>query len=170
VSSPAEAGTSSSGLWALPLLALGLCLVACAVLIPAAEENRLVEAERRRLVAEVESLRKKAEMNEQFLTRLHHDQRLVERLRRRLRPPGPDENVAILASHGGASRWALSPLAMLEPAPVEAEPPPAIVTGVLADWCRDDRQRLIVLGVGLMAVLVALLAGGSRTSPDTVSA
>ncbi|MEM1013663.1 MAG: hypothetical protein AAGI46_15755 [Planctomycetota bacterium] len=157
----ADAGRRAS-LWALPLMAVGLSLVACAVLIPASEENRLVEAERRRLVAQVETLQNQVETNDEFLRRLEREAEVARRLSNRMQPPEPDGEVAVLASHRTGSVWQMSPLAMLETEAVEPIAAPPAMTGKLADWCRDGRHRLAVAGTGLFACLLALLAGSVR--------
>ena len=167
----ATSGTADerSPAWALPLVALGLCLVACGVLIPAAEANRQIEAERRELAADVASLKTRVEMNDDFLARLHRDSDLAERLERRQRPPESSEDIAVLASDASAldgDRRGLSPFAMLRPEPTVAEPPPEVGGGLLAQWCRDERGRLGVVGTGLMCGLLGLLAGGGKGECD----
>ncbi len=157
-----SAGAKAS-IWALPLLALGLSLVACAVLIPASEENRLAEADRRRLEAQVASLERRVEVNNEFFHRLEKDAAIARRLQQRTLPPMPDGEVAQLASADvGKTSWAMSPLAMLEVEPVEAVMAPPQMKGLLPEWCRDGRHRLAVAGTGLFACLIALLAGSVR--------
>ncbi len=153
----------------MPLLALGLCLVACGVLIPASEANRLIEAQRLELAAQVQALHSRADLNDEFLSRLHRDEQLANRLSRRQTTPEPDGDVAVLASSTMAN-GSLSPFAMLRPEPVEAAPAPEADGSRLAEWCRDARGRLAVIGIGLGCGLIALLAGGTRSEPDVPSA
>jgi hypothetical protein len=157
----AQSGECKAAWWTLPLLALGLGIVACAILIPAAEENRLAEAERRRLTAEVEALAQRASLNEDFLARIHRDKHIAKRLARQAAPPKPDSRLVVLAAGLDASTIS-NPLAMLEPQPVELLPPPPPADGLLPRWCLDSRGRLGVAGAGLFACLVALLAGDRR--------
>jgi hypothetical protein len=165
VSSDAEADAGDrSSLWALPLLALGLGLVACGVLIPEAEENRRLADEHRLLLAEVEALDRQAALNEDFLSRLHGDADLVRRLVRRQTPvtePAADSDVAFVPLSESTGRFERSPFALLAAERVVAPPPTRPSGGLLADLCRHPRMRLVTLGTGLLCCLVGLLSGGS---------
>ena len=156
---------SAESAWALPLLALGLGLVACGVVIPEADANRAIADEKARLAAEVESLERQVELNEEFLGRVHADAELAQRLVQRQTRPGPDDTVRVLTptppGRGGTS-FEMSPFALLKAETVVAAPPSPPVGGRLADWCRHPRLRLIVLGLGMLACLLALLSGSSE--------
>ncbi len=154
-------------MWALPLLAIGLGLIACAVLIPAADENRALADEKGRLIAELQSLERQEEVNGEFLDRLHADSELAARLVARLKPPAPDADVTVLLPGSVASagmdgvRFDVSPFALLHAEPVIAPPASIPGGGMLADLCRGDRSRLLILGCGLFACMMAVLGGGS---------
>ena len=149
-------------MWALPLLALGLGLVACGVLIPEADANRRLADERRALAAELAALQGQADRNDEFLGRLHSDPQLVARLVRRQEPPAlPGAEVAAVTATAGG-RFAASPYALLAAEPTAAPTPTTPRGGGLAELCRDRRLRLAVLGAGLMCCMIGLLSGGSR--------
>lgn len=158
----------SGGVWALPLLALGLGLVACCYLIPAADDTRQVMSERQRLETELASLKRQVALNAEFLDRVHSDRELAMRLAARQRTQH-EEGVGILSSTearpgaGGLGNFAMSPFALVaaEPATQQPAPVPA-VGGQLAALCRDARARLVVLGIGMLACMIGLLGGGGR--------
>lgn len=157
----------SGGVWALPLLGLGLGLVACCYLIPAAQDTRSVLYERERLEASLEGLRRQVALNAEFLERIHTDHELALRLAARQRTLH-EPDVGILApsrfsASGGLGSCSMSPFALvaLEPSPPDRGAPPAI-GGRLAMLCRDSRGKLIVLGAGLLACMLGLLGGASR--------
>ena len=152
--------------WALPLLALGLGLIACCLLLPVADENRKLADERSRLAAELEAIERQVETNSDFIDRLHADPQLARRLVYRQRPPEPQEQVATLGDGRGdpRQRFSLSPFALLAADPVVAPPPSVPGGGALATLCRNPRTKLAVLGVGLMCCLLGLLAGGGSSS------
>lgn len=150
----------------MPLLALGLGLVACCYLIPAADDTRQVLLERQRLKQELAALERQVALNDEFLDRLHSEPNLALRLAARQRTE-QEEGVAILAptpsaGAGGLGNFAMSPFALVaaEPAPAPSAAPPA-VGGRLAALCRDMRARLVVLGAGLFVCIVGLVTGGT---------
>lgn len=157
----------------MPILALGLGLIACGVIIPAADQNRSHMYERARLQAELEGLERQVALNAEFLDRIHADRELAERLASRQSGRVAD-GMALLRQRQGDTndlgRFAMSPFAL-----VAAEPesrrlePVAAPGGRLATWCRNPRTRLGVLGGGLFACMIGLLGGGSRgktSNPD----
>lgn len=161
-----EDEASSGVAWALPLLALGLGLVACCLLLPAADENRQLANERALLAAEAEALERQVSLNEEFIDRLHSDPQLARRLVYRQHRPDPGTDVVLLGDgrDDPRERFALSPFALLAADPVIAPPPAQPGGGALASLCRHPRTKLAVLGVGLMCCLLGLLTGGSKRS------
>ena len=167
VSAPGEATTTANrpptgGVWALPLIALGLGLIACCMVIPASDANRGYVFERERLQAELDGLKRQVAVNQDFLDRIHREPELAERLAER-QTHARAADVATLAPPklNGGGDFAMSPFALVraEPTPPPAAPsPPA--GGRLAAYCRQPRTRLAVLGVGLFLCLLGLLGGG----------
>lgn len=156
----------SGGAWALPILALGLGLIACGVIIPAADENRAQMYERARLQAELEGLDRQVALNAEFLHRIHADRELAERLASR-QSGQAGEGMALLRQRQGQTnelgRFAMSPFALVATEPKAGPPGPVSAPGgQLASWCRNPRTRLGVLGTGLFACMIGLLGGGSR--------
>jgi hypothetical protein len=158
----------TGGVWALPLLAFGLGLIACCFIIPAADDTRTVMFERERLRAEMEGLQRQVALNDEFLDRIHSDRELALRLAARQRTEY-EEGVGILTptwdppGAGGLGNFAMSPFALVAAEPALQPPAPTPPQGgKLAAACRDPRGRLIVLGVGLFSCILGLLGGGTR--------
>ena len=154
----------TGGVWALPLLAVGLGLIACCLVIPATDANRGLALERGRLESELDGLKRQVAVNQRFLDRIHRDPELAERLAERqsnARPAGVATLVQPAGGKSGLGDFAMSPFALVraEPEPRPSAPaPPA--GGRLAAYCRQPRTRLAVLGVGLFCCLIGLLGGG----------
>ncbi len=158
----------TGGVWALPMLALGLGLIACCLIIPASDDTRRMMYERERLKAEMVALERQVALNEEFLERIHTDRGLAQRLAARQRTE-TEEGVGILTptwsrpGAGGLGNFAMSPFALVsaEPAMRPTGPTPA-QGGRLAAFCREPRARLFVLGTGLFCCMLGLLGGGGR--------
>jgi hypothetical protein len=71
------------GGWTFALLCAGVALVACTVLIPAADANRRLAYEREKLKLDLDSVRKQVATNDDFLKRVADDPNLAERLAQR---------------------------------------------------------------------------------------
>ena len=154
-------------MWALPLLALGLGLIACCLVIPATDTNRGLASERERLRAELDGLERQVAVNEEFLSRIHGDPELAERVADRQLKPRP-AGVATLApgipgrAAGAAGDFAASPFALVRAEPTAPPPRPTPPTGGrLAAYCRQPRTRLAVLGAGLFCCLFGLIGGNA---------
>lgn len=163
----------SGGVWALPLLALGLGLVACCYLIPAADDTRRVMFERQRLEMELAGLKRQVALNAEFLDRIHGDRELALRLAARQRTQH-EEGVGIISpaqarpGAGGLGNFAMSPFALVAAEPA-TQPPASVpaVGGQLAALCRGSRARLVVLGIGMLACMIGLLGGGGRNRANS---
>src|SRR5437763_492680 len=71
------------GGWTIPVLCVGVALIACCVLIPQADANRRLAYERAMLQADLESIEKQVAVNDQFLKKVADDPELAERLAQR---------------------------------------------------------------------------------------
>src|SRR3954449_5992481 len=112
------ATTSSSGGWTIPLLCIGISLIACCLLIPAADENRRLVYEREKLKADIEQIHKQIEVNDEFLKRVADDPTLSERLAQR-QMKMVRQGTSILELHGQAKTRDMSPFEL-----VTLPPPP----------------------------------------------
>lgn len=162
----------TGGVWAIPMLALGIGLIACCLVIPAAQDTREVMFERERLRAEMQSLSRQVALNDEFLGRIHSDRELALRLAARQRTE-TEEGVGIITptwdrpGGGGLGNFAMSPFALVAAEPVlQPTGPTPAPGGKLAAFCREPRARLIVLGIGLFACMLGLLGGGGAKNQE----
>lgn len=160
-SSPAAAARAGKGSrsdrMTLPLLCVGICLIACCVLIPQADANRRLAYESRLLRTDLESLRKQADVYDQFLTHVADDPNLAERLaQRQLRYIRQGTKVLQLNGLGGEE---ISPFHLLTVTPPPAPAPYEPRGGFMAGLCYNARTRIYVMGGGLMLVALALVMG-----------
>lgn len=141
--------------WSIPVLCAGICLVACCVLIPAADTNRRAAYERQRLQTDLDSLRKQVEVNDRFLSKVADDPTLAERLaQRQLRIVREGSKVLELEDLGGDEMSPYHLVTVAPPPPVEPYRPKG---GLLARLCYNPKSRLYVMGVGLLMIAAGLV-------------
>src|ERR1700733_6437704 len=69
--------------WTIPLLCAGIAIIACCLLIPAADENHHLVYEREKLRLDGEQIHKQVTVNDEFLPRVADDPVLLQRLAQR---------------------------------------------------------------------------------------
>jgi hypothetical protein len=162
------------GGWTLALLCAGIALVACTVLIPAADANRRLAYEREKLKLDLESVRKQVATNDDFLKRVADDPNLAERLAQRQmkiirqgtrvlelksqKKPGSAPGTAVTAA-AGFTADDMSPFHLVHVAPPPPLPPYQPVGGLLAGLCYNPHTRLYLSGIGLLLMAVGLVFG-----------
>ena len=151
---PVPAG---GGAWTIPMLCLGIGLIACCLLIPLADSNRRLAYERQRLRTDLESLQTQAATNDEFLRRVHDDPTLAERLaQRQMKQIREGTRILTLKGVPGASGPGdVPPFQIVAVPPPPPAPPYRPVGGTIADLCYNAHTRLYVMGAGLL-----LMAGG----------
>ena len=167
---PAAAAAAASrepggGAFTIPLICIGIGLIAMCLLIPAADENRRVAYERDRLKADLEQLQKQVATNDAFLKRVGDDAGLAERLARRQLKMVP-EGTAVMDLKSAPAQAEMSPFLLVTvppPAPMPAYRP---VGGFLADACRHPKTQLYLIGASLLMIASGLVL--SRSSPTTM--
>lgn len=148
----------------LPLICLGLAVLAACLLVPAVDQNRRLAYDREQLRRDLAQLDEQIAVNDEFLRRLADDPTLAERLVRRqfnarregtrqieLPDDRPDDPAALA-----------SPFALLHVAPPEPLPPYRPVGGRLGELCRDPKSRLYLMAGSLLCVVAGLLFGATR--------
>lgn len=153
----ATAGSTGGG-WTIPLLCLGIAIIAFCLIIPQADANRRLVYERASLRADLESIQTQVTMNDEFLRRLAGDATLAERLALRqlnLQRAGT-KTLSVTMRDGGSS-----PFDLVKVTPPAAMPPYEPVGGKLAAICRDTRSRLYLMGTGLFILAAGLVLGVS---------
>ena len=145
-----------TGAWTIPLICIGMALIACCLLIPAADENRRLAYEAQELKADLEQLQKQAQMNDQFLKRVSDDPTLAERLAQR-QMKMVREGTSVLELKGQALRANLSPFLLVTLPPPAPLPEYQPLGGRFASLCRHPRTQLYMIGGGLFMIAVGLV-------------
>ena len=161
-----QAASRGGGAFTIPLICLGIGVIAMCMLIPAADEVRSLAYERDRLKADLEQLHHQVATNDAFLHRVANDPVLAERLARRQMKMVP-QGTAVLDLKFNATA---TPAGDMSPFLLVTVPPPAPmpeyrpVGGVLANLCRRPKTQLYLIGGALMAIASGLVL--SRSSRD----
>jgi hypothetical protein len=158
---------ASGGGFTIPLICLGVGLIAMCLLIPAADENRQLAYETQRLQADLDQLQKQAATNEMFLKRVANDATLAERLARRQLKMVP-QGTSVLELRSQKAETEMSPFLLVTVPPPAPMPPYRPVGGLLADACRHPKTQLYMIGAGMMMVACGLVMSRSEPSegPD----
>jgi hypothetical protein len=151
---------SLSSLWSLPMLCAGLGLIAICILVPAAEANKRLTADRDKLNRDLVYVESQLSANQEFLNIAGNDpeisERLAQRQFRQIR-----QGTSVLELKGLEQNTGRSPFQMVN----VAAPPPVVeyqpLTGVLGDLCGDTRRQLYTVGLGMFMVAMALVLGVS---------
>ena len=160
VQKPAR-GVGTGSWWTIPLICLGLGLIAACLLLPAAEENRRAAYELAKINRDVDYFERQSVVNQDFLTRISNDPTLAERLaQRQLRLKRQDTRVIKTQPTGGPFDMSPSSLVAVDPpAPMPAYSSPV---SLLSRCCDTPRKQVYFLGLGLFAVAAGLVLGGGR--------
>jgi len=150
--------------WTIPLLCAGIGIIACCVLIPAADDNRRLVYEREKLKADLTQLQTQIDVNQEFLNRIVSDPTLAERLARR-QMKMVREGTAVLHLTNDSGIAGISPFEIVAVPPPAPMPDYQPVAGRFAALCRNPKSQLLLLGMGLLLSACGLVLGG-RASLD----
>jgi hypothetical protein len=149
-----------SSLWPIPLMCVGMCLVAACVLLPQSEANKKLLAERAKLQRDLSYVQMQLSVNQEFLNRVGGDAGLAERLAQR-QMQEIRQGSSVLELKGRREHPEISPFQLLSitppPAPAAYVPP----TGLVGQLCRSARKQLYATGLGMFLVAVGLVLGNS---------
>ena len=165
VAEPTPAGGGGAW-WSIPLLCVGLAVIAWTVIVPATNANRKLVLEREKLHRDLDAVDKQIAVNEEFLKRVGGDPELAERLAQR-QMKFVREGAAVLdLPQQTMARDAMSPFlltAMPKAAPLAtlAQQP-----GVLGKLASNEKLQLYTIGAGLFLLAVSLIMGGANRSPQ----
>ncbi|HEX8524916.1 MAG TPA: hypothetical protein VF669_21885 [Tepidisphaeraceae bacterium] len=146
----------SGGLFMIPLICVGIGLIAACLLIPAADENRRLAYESLSLRADLEQLEKQANINDQFLHRVSSDPTLAERLAQR-QMKMVREGTSVLELKNQQCRASASPFMLVTLPPPEPLPAYQPMGGMLAGLCRQPRAQLYLMGGALLMIAAGLV-------------
>ena len=155
---------SRSSAFTIPLLCAGVAILACCLIIPAADENRRLAYEREFLKTDLAQLEKQVAMNDAFLKKLASDPGLSERLAQR-QMKMVREGTSVLELKGPKSHD-LSPFLLVSIPPPTPMPPYEPVGGTLAGICREPKMQLYLTGGALLMMAVALVLGSSAPTRE----
>lgn len=158
---PKPAPPSTGGWWTLPIMCVGISLIACAIIIGQVEENRQLSWQKNKLQMDLDYLQKQAAVNDEFLSKLSTDANLVERLaQRQMKLIRQGSAVLDLKGAAGEDNTSAFKLVRIPPPPEVKpyEPAPGLLTHLFG----TDRQRLYAMGLGAFLVAVGLIMGGSE--------
>ncbi|HZL35542.1 MAG TPA: hypothetical protein VFC78_09545 [Tepidisphaeraceae bacterium] len=153
-----ELAAAGSG-WTIPLLCLGLGLIACCVVIPQADANRRMFYEGKMLQADLEQVQKQVAVNDEFLSKVRDDPGLAERLAARQMKTIRKGQKVLPLNHADNQDADMSPFALVTVAAPPAPPPYKPVGGTIAGLCYDARSRLYLLGAAMTMVATGLVLG-----------
>jgi hypothetical protein len=156
---------SRSSTFTIPLLCAGVAILACCLIIPAADENRQLVYERESLKADLAQIEKQVAVNDAFLKKLASDPGLSERLAQR-QMKMVREGTSVLELKGPKSASDMSPFLLVSVPPPAPMPPYRPVGGVLAGFCRNPKTQLYLTGAALLMMAVGLVLGSSTTSRE----
>ena len=145
------------GILTIPLLCVGVAIIACVTLLPVADENHQLAWEREKLRADLAQLKEQGRVNGEFLERVADDatlaQRLAQRQMRYIR-----EGTSVLRLRGGQAEE-MSPFHLVSVPPPPPMPPYEPVGGALATLVRQPRAQLYLSGIALLLIATGLVLG-----------
>ena len=142
----------------MPMLCAGIAILACCLLIPAADDNRKLAWERERLKQDLDQINRQIDVNSQFLKSVAEDPALLERLAQR-QMKLVREGTSVLNLKDATGRSDMSPYLLLTIPPPPPMPEYKPVGGVFSDLCRHPRSRLFLMGGAMLAIACALILG-----------
>jgi hypothetical protein len=145
------------GILTIPLLCVGIAIIACVTLLPLADENHQLSWEREKLRADLTQLKEQGRVNTEFLQRVADDPTLAERLAQR-QMKYIREGSSILKLRGGGKEE-MSPFHLVSVPPPPPLPAYEPVGGALATLVRQPRAQLYLCGLALMLIAAGLVLG-----------
>ena len=142
------------------LISAGIGLIALCLLIPQADENRLMAYQCQKLKMDLEHLDKQVAVNQEFISRLGRDPALAERLAQR-QMKFIRAGTKVLELDERTMPGEESPFSLVSIAPPPKLAPPQLRSGRMAEWCRDPKVRLYVIGTGMMLIACGLVLGAN---------
>lgn len=152
--------------WTIPLICLGIGIIAMAMIVPAADENRRLVWERERLSADLAHIQKQIALNDEFLARLSGDPGLAERLaQRQLNLVREGTSVLDLPGSGGGLGSEISPFELVTLAPPPAMPEYRPIGGRISQLFHHPKVRLYLLGAGMILLVLGVILGSQKDRP-----
>jgi hypothetical protein len=145
------------GVLTIPLICIGVAVIACTTLLPLADENHRQAWEREKLKQDLAHLREQVRVNDEFLHRVADDPTLAERLaQRQMHYVRQGSSVLPLRGAGNHEMSPFHLVAVPLPKPMPVYQP---VGGVLATLVRNPRTQLYMSGGALLFIAAGLVLG-----------
>ncbi len=145
--------------WTLPLMCVGIAMTACAVLVPATDENRQAMHELAKIERDVDYFERQSDVNKQFLEHVSTDPTLAERLAlRQLRLTRVASKIVPMPKTDDA--FGMSPYALVSidpPVPMPAYRP---LGGFISTYFLDSKGQIYLAGLGILLTAAGVILGG----------
>jgi hypothetical protein len=151
----------STSAWTIPLICAGIAIIACCLLIPAADENRRLAYESQLLKTDREQLEKQVQTNQDFLKHVGQDPTLAERLAQR-QMKMVREGTSVLELKGQQLRASASPFMLVTLPPPAEQVPYQPIGGSFSNLCRQPRSQLYMIGGSLLMIATGLVLSHGR--------
>jgi hypothetical protein len=151
------AARQGGGILTIPLLCIGIAIIACVTLLPQADENHRLAWEREKLRVDLVQLKEQGRVNEEFLQRVADDPTLSERLASR-QMKYIREGTSVLQLKG-SGKEEMSPFHLVSVPPPPPMAPYEPVGGALATIVRQPRAQLYLSGGALLLIAMGLVLG-----------
>ncbi len=155
---------STGAWWTIPMICVGLMMVACALIVGQVEINRQVAWQRNKLKIDLDYLQEQIKQNEEFLKRIQTDPTMAERLAQR-QMKQVREGSAILDVPGLPHQNDRNPFQLTTIPPPKRLAPYRPSGDLLTTLFADQQRALAAIGLGLLLVAVGLVLGGPN-EPD----
>ncbi len=151
----------STSAWTIPLMCAGIAMIACCLLIPAADENRRLAYESQLLKTDLEQLERQVQTNQDFLKHVGQDPTLAERLAQR-QMKMVREGTSVLELKGQQLRASASPFMLVTLPPPAAQVAYQPIGGSFSNLCRQPRSQLYLIGGALLMIATGLVLSHGR--------
>lgn len=153
-----ELAQSHGGAWTIPVLCIGIALIACCVLIPQADSNRRLAYERELLQRDSQTIDQQIKVNAEFLKKVADDPELAQRLAERQMKVIPQGVRVLDLTHEPEG---MSPFQLVNVAPPPPLPPYKPTGGTIAHLCYGPHSRLYLIGISLGMIAMGLVLGAT---------
>jgi hypothetical protein len=159
----------NGGAWTIPLVCFGIGVIAMALIVPAADENRRLVWERTKLARDLAHVERQIAINDEFLARLASDPGLAERLaQRQMKMVREGTSVLDLGRTGDPARSGaheISPFELVTLPPPPPMPEYRPLGGKISALFHHPKSRLYLLGAGLLSLIVGVILGSTKDQP-----
>jgi hypothetical protein len=156
-----RSNVGGGGGFTIPLMCIGIGLIAMCLLIPATDDVHKLAYERERLKADLAQLHKQVDTNAAFLKRVGDDPMLAERLARRQLKMVPVGSQVLNLKSIKPQPDEMSPFLLVTVPPPAQMPPYQPIGGFLAGICRNPQTQLYLIGASLMMIGSSLVLSRS---------